>query len=262
MKTTITLAAAASFLALSAPAAQAGMLVALTGDDTLVTVDTQTRTATGSTVVSGVGGRLLGIDVRPADGKLYGLFVDGTVATIDPASGAATKVDTLATMPTDGSMVTVDFNPAADALRIMGSDGKNLRTKITGGAVTQDGAHAFAAGDMHEGETPKIVAGAYTNSHAGTKATALYNVDGTIGALVRQDPPNDGALKAVGKLGTELADTVGFDILSDGKGGNEAWLMTGGSLYAVDLETGAASAVGTVTGVDAPVRDMAILPAA
>ncbi|ODN71781.1 hypothetical protein A6302_00924 [Methylobrevis pamukkalensis] len=129
-------------------------------------VDTDAKKVTGTTFVSGVEGRLLGIDVRPADGMLYGLFADGTVATIDPMTGVATKVDMLKMVPPADAVVTVDFNPAADALRVMGSDGTNLRTKITGGAVTEDGRHAFAEGDMHAGETAMIIAGAYTNSYA------------------------------------------------------------------------------------------------
>ena len=36
---------------------------------------------------------------------------------------------------------------------------------------------------MHKGEKPNVVAGAYTNSVKGAKETALYNIDGTIGAL-------------------------------------------------------------------------------
>ena len=34
---------------------------------------------------------------------------------------------------------------------------------------------------MNKGATPNIVAGAYTNSYAGTEKTALYNIDGTAG---------------------------------------------------------------------------------
>ncbi|HEV7251802.1 MAG TPA: DUF4394 domain-containing protein [Mesorhizobium sp.] len=257
---TIAFTAAISSLALGAPSAYAASIVALTGDNSLVMLDTAQGTASSPTAVTGVEGRLLGIDVRPADGMLYGLFADGTIATIDPASGAATKVDTLQMAP-KGDNITVDFNPAADALRIMSADGTNLRTKITGGAVTEDGKHAFASGDMHEGETPNIVAGAYTNSYAGTEQTALYNIDATIDALVQQAPPNDGTLKAIGKLGVDVDGNVGFDVQSDGQGGNEAWLMSGNKLYSVDLESGAAAEAATIEGVDGGVRDIAVLPA-
>ena len=88
----------------------------------------------------------------------------------------------------------------------------------------------------------------------------VYNIDGTIAGLIRQDPPNDGTLKAVGKLGVALEKNVGFDILSDGEGGNEAWLMNGVTVYSVDLETGKATLVGIISDVGGGVRDIAILP--
>ena len=226
MKKFVSIAALAVF-GFGAGAAEAADVVALISNDTLAWVDTQSGRVTSKSFVTGVSGRVLGIDVRPSDGKLYGLFEDGTVATIDPQTGVATRLETLKTVPAAGTHVTVDFNPVADAMRIMASDGTNLRTKIAGGAVAEDKRHAFDSADMHASETPAIIAGAYTNSFKGTEKTALYNIDGTIAGLIRQDPPNDGTLKAVGKLGVALETSVGFDILADGKGGNEAWLMNG-----------------------------------
>ena len=253
--------AALAVLASGAGAAEAADVVALISNDTLAWVDTESGRVTNKVFVTGVSGRVLGIDLRPSDGRLYGLFEDGTVATIDPQSGVATRLETLKTVPAAGTHVTVDFNPVADAMRIMASDGTNLRTKIAGGAVAEDKRHAFDSADMHASETPAIIAGAYTNSYKGTEKTALYNIDGTIAGLIRQDPPNDGTLKAVGKLGVALERSVGFDILSDGNGGNEAWLMNGATLYSIDLETGKATSVGTISDVGGAVRDIAILPA-
>ena len=138
-------------------------------------------------------------------------------------------------------MVTVDFNPAADRLRLMSNDGTSLRVNVDDGKVTKDGTTSSPTTDMHKGEKPNVVAGAYTNSVKGTKETALYNIDGTIGALVKQAPPNDGMLNAIGKLGIK-ADSVAFDIWSDGKGKNDAWLMAGDTLYSVDLASGKATA--------------------
>lgn len=251
----VALAVFGAGLAVTAPAAAANV-VALTGERDLVWVDTEAMAATGMVTVEGGGGRLLGIDVRPADGMLYGVFEDGTVATIDPQTGAATAVSTLSTtLPADVA-ATVDFNPAADRLRVMGNDGTSLRVNVETGEVTEDGRHAYVEGDT----TPDVIAGAYTNSHAGTESTRLFNIDGSAGWLVLQDPPNDGVLNPVGEIGIEV-EWVGFDILSDGQGGNEAWLMSGGTLYSVDLETGMASEVGAIEGAVSNVRDMAIMPA-
>ena len=100
--------------------------------------------------------------------------------------------------------MTVDFNPAADRLRIIAADGTNLRVNVDDGKVTKDGNLKFADTDMHKGETPRIVAGAYTNSIKGAKETTLYDIDATIGGLIKQAPPNDGVLNSIGIPGKGL----------------------------------------------------------
>ncbi len=92
--------------------------------------------------------------------------------------------------------------------------------------------------------------------------TAMYNIDATIGALIQQTKPNDGTLKAIGKLGLkDKPTTYAFDIQGMADGKNMAYLAAGKTLYTVNLETGGATEVGTITGVDDDVRDIAILPA-
>jgi hypothetical protein len=248
----------AAFATAPAPVAAATMF-ALVGDDRLAVVDPASRTVAAPVAIEGVDGRILGIDVRPADGELYALYADGTIAVVDAKRGRAEAKAKLATMLPDGVMATVDFNPVADRLRVIGSDGTNLRVNVDDGKVVTDGTLAFAETDMHKGEAPMVVAGAYTNSVAGTKETALYDIDGTIGALLKQAPPNDGVLNAVGKLGI-LPKAVSFDIVADGTGGNIAWMVADGRLYTVDLATGRASETGALQGLEADVRDIAVLP--
>ncbi len=209
--------------------------------------------------IEGVAGKVLGIDVRPADNMLYAVGADGGIYTVDLKTGKATMKSKLEKNVDAKSMVTVDFNPVADRLRLMSNDGTSLRVNVDDGKVTTDGSHKFAEADMHKGEKPNVVAGAYSNSVKGTKETALYNIDGTIGALVKQAPPNDGILNAIGKLGIK-ATNVAFDIWSDGNGKNEAWLMAGDWLHSVDLATGKATPSVQIKGVSG-VRDIAILPA-
>lgn len=242
-----------------AGAAHAQSVAALVGDDTIAIVDVASRKADRSMKVSGLSGALLGIDVRPADGMLYGVVADGTVVTIDPASGKATVKSKLDAMLTPGGMATVDFNPVADRLRIIGSDGMNLRANVDDGKVTKDGQLKFAETDMHKGKAPKVVAGAYTNSMKGAKETTLYDIEAG-GVLVRQVPPNDGILNSVGMLGMG-ADAVAFDIVT-ADSANEGWLMAGKKLYKVDLATGKASELGMISGVDGTVRDIAAMPKA
>jgi hypothetical protein len=256
---TITFAAALLAATALAGAAQAQNVAALVGDDMLAMVDVAAKKVTKTMKVSGASGKLVGIDVRPADGMLYGVSSDGVIWTIDPASGKATQKSKLGMALPSAAPITVDFNPVADRLRVIGADGANLRINVDDGAVTKDGNLKFADTDMHKGETPKVVAGAYSNAFKGAKETALYDVDATIGGLLKQAPPNDGVLNAIGELGVK-ADSYAFDIASDGNGGNEGWLMGGGTLYKVDLASGKAAEHGKIAGVTGPVKDIAILP--
>lgn len=256
MKARSLLAATAALL-LTSVAANAAQVAALVGGDTIAMVDTAQKKATKSMKVTGISGALVGIDVRPADGQLYGLVDDGTIVII-AGDGKATTKSKLDTTLAKGVTATVDFNPVADRLRVMGSDGMNLRANVDDGKVTKDGDHKYAEADMHKGDKPNIVAGAYTNSVKGAKETALFNIDGTIGGLIKQAPPNDGVLAAIGKLGIKPG-AVAFDIWSDGNGKNEAWLMAGDTLYSVDLASGKATEAAKVSGVTGTVKDIAIM---
>jgi hypothetical protein len=234
-------------------AANAADIAALTGDSTLVIVNSETRRATRTVNVQGLDGRIAGIDVRPADGQLYAVTVGGTVYTVNLQTGAATQKSRLSTMVPAGATVTIDFNPMADRLRIMGSDGTNLRANVDDGMVTTDGRLRYADGNMQ----PNVIAGAYTNSVRGTTATVLYDID-VQGQFLRQAPPNDGVLTPIGRLGV-APRTIAFDIQTDGST-NTGWAVADGALHRVDISTGAATALGALQGVTGEVRDIAVLP--
>ncbi len=252
------LAAACIAAAAFAGAARAETVAALVGDDSIAVVDTDAMKVTKTWKVSGASGKLVGIDVRPADGMLYGLTGDGTIWTIDTSSGKATQKSKLNMPIPANATFTVDFNPVADRLRVIGSDGTNLRINVDDGKVTKDGNLKFADTDMHKGKMPKVVAGAYSNSMKGAKETTLYDIDAT-GAFLRQAPPNDGVLNSVGMLGMS-ADQAAFDIVADGQGGNTGWLLVGDTLYRVDLATGKTSQNAKIAGVAGQARDIAVLP--
>jgi hypothetical protein len=63
---------------------------------------------------------------------------------------------------------------------------------------------------------------------------------------VLQDPPNDGVLTTVGPLGVDFGETGGFDIVTEPSGAEEAYAASGATLYAIDLNTGAARSLGTI----------------
>lgn len=248
------LIAGASLMAISANAAP---VVGLTGEKTLVWFDTEKPEVTKTVDVTGVD-RLIGIDMRPADGKLYGVDGDGTIVAIDEA-GAATAGGKLTKMLPDGVSASVDFNPTSDRLRVMGSDGTNLRANPDTGEVTQDGALNFEAGDKGADSKPNVVATAYINSHGKPEKTAMYDIDAA-GNFLQQTKPNDGTLKTIGALGV-TSDAYAFDVHTTAEGANTGWLVASGALHKVNLETGVAEKTGDITGAPGALRDIAVLKA-
>lgn len=254
----ICLAVAAVAASTAAPA-YAASVAALVDGTSIAVVDTAAMKAVSMVKLDG-GASLVGIDVRPADKQLYGLTASGDVVTIDWKTGKWSKKSSLSEKLPAGAMFAVDFNPAADRLRVIGSEGTSLRINVEDGKTIVDGSLKFADADAMKGQTAKVAAAAYTNSVAGTKETALYDIDWNSGALLKQAPPNDGILNTVGKLGVKLDGAAAFDIATDAQGKNWAWLMAGKTLHAVDLTTGAAKAAGDVAGVTGKVQDIAVLP--
>ena len=117
---------------------------------------------------SGLSGALVGIDVRPADGLLYGVSADGSVVTVDPTTGKAVMKAKLETMLAPGTMATIDFNPVADRLRIIGSDGTNLRANVDDGKVTKDSGAANKGDIVLTIATPSLEAPALAGEFTDT----------------------------------------------------------------------------------------------
>ncbi len=249
----------ASLLALAAgiASAQAATLVGLTADNKLVKIDTATMAATAPMAISGAD-KIVGIDQRPADGKLYGLTATGQLVIIDHMSGKATAGSMLSEKVTLGPRPVVDFNPVADRLRVIGADGVSLRINVDTGATTVDKPLNYDTTDASAAKKPAVAAGAYTNSMKGAKGTELFHVDGSNGALVLQNPPNDGVLKTRGMVGVTGPADVVMDITNEGEGKNTAYLIAGTALYTVDLASGKATQVGTIKGMNGKLVDIAV----
>lgn len=258
--TVLTLLSSALALGVAGTASQAATLAALQDGKSIVWIDTDQKKVMGSVKLDG-GASLIGIDVRPADGRLYGVTPDGAIVMIDVKTGKWEKKSQLSEKLPEGAMFSVDFNPVADRMRVLSSTGMSYRINVDDGKTTVDGQLKYADADANKGKQPKVTAAAYTNSFAGTKETALYDIDMTTGAVVKQAPPNDGTLNTVGMLGIKLNGAVAFDISSDGKGANTGWLLSGGKLHSVDLMTGAAKPVADIAGLKGNIGDIAVLPA-
>jgi hypothetical protein len=244
----------------SISAAQAASVVALQEGRWLHIIDTDAKKVSKTVAVAGKA-TLVGIDVRPADGKLYGVTTEGIIVTIDATTGKWEKKSTISEKLPQGVTFSVDFNPVADRLRVLTSTGMSLRINVEDGKAIVDGQLKYAEADANKGKSPKVIAGAYSNSFAGTKETALYDIDVANATYLRQAPPNDGILNTLGKITVKSNGPIAFDIASDGKGGNTGWLLADGVLHSLDIATGATTSVGKVAGLKGKVSDISVMPA-
>ena len=236
------LAVTASLFA--AATSQAATVYTLGGNgSTLVKFDSSAPGAT--TVIGPISGAvngLQGIDFRPANGLLYGFGTGGEIVTVNLTNAATNLVSTSTANSTSGNM-GIDFNPVPDRLRLVNDLEQNLRINVDTGAAIVDGTLAYAAGDPNFGANPNIVEAAYTNSDTNlATGTTLYYIDYTLDTLVSTTNPNGGTLTTIGSLGVNTNEFVGFDILSDGMGGNIAYALltdpiNGASFYTSDTFT-------------------------
>jgi hypothetical protein len=203
--------------------------------------------------ISGLRGSdtaLIGIDFRVQDGKLYGVGNGGGIYTIDTETAQVTMVQQL-TIALAGSSFGVDFNPAANALRIISDTGQNLRQPFAGATagVTQNDTLLNLNGALAMG----VTGAAYTNNDLdAVTATTLFDIDSVRNQVVVQSPANSGTLVSTGLLAVDPDSAIGFDIVTELKGGvafdntGYASLVVGGAtgLYRVSILTGKATLVG------------------
>jgi hypothetical protein len=81
-RATLALMAAGFTTTLAAASAQAATLAGLQDGKTIVWIDADKKKVTGWKKLAG-GASLVGFDVRPSDGKLYGVTPDGAVVIVD-----------------------------------------------------------------------------------------------------------------------------------------------------------------------------------
>jgi hypothetical protein len=162
--------------------------------------------------ISGLGRNEIveGLDFRPATGQLYALvlgrggrFLDGTIFeqstrlyTIDVATGRASRVADVSIPLAEGASYGFSFNPLADYIRIVNTNGRNLRVNPTDGTAVEDGTI--------NPTSARTISVAYNNSFFGATSTNLYNLAFTPGdartKLYLQNPPNAGTLTEIGNI--------------------------------------------------------------
>ncbi|WP_435811760.1 DUF4394 domain-containing protein [Streptomyces zaomyceticus] len=227
--------------------------VGLTSDQRLVGFDVRDPADTWSLrKINGLQGdsKLVGIDFRVQNGKLYGVGDKGGVYTLN-SDAKAVKVSQL-TVALQGRHFGVDFNPAANRLRVISDTGQNLRHNIDDPAApkttTVDGT--LTNPTMPPSTALGVTGAAYTNNDLdATTATTLFDIDTTNDRVSLQSPANAGTLAPTGNLGVNAGPSAGFDIYyqaSDGSNRGFAALSTGGKqrFYKVNILNGKATLVG------------------
>lgn len=156
--------------------------------------------------------KLIGIDFRVQNGLLYGVGDKGGIYTIDTKNAALTFVDRLTIAPV-GASFGVDFNPAANALRVVSDTGQNLRHPFATLPATtvMDGTLSYTPPTPATG----VAGSAYTNNDLSTNTgTTLFALDTNLDQIAIQAPANNGTLSATGLLGVDAGAIAGFDIFS------------------------------------------------
>lgn len=208
---------------------------AVVNGSTLLILNPDSPTGMVSKPITGTvtGEMIVGIDFRPSNGQLYALGNSSRIYTINTANGMATMVGAQFTTLLKGTDFGFDFNPLVDRIRIVSNLGLNLRLHPETAAVTVD---------LDLTENASVGGAAYTNNFTGTTSTTLFDIDVMADQLLKQDPPNNGTLVAVGSLGLNATAIGGFDI---GGTSNNAWavLTADGKtrIHKINLMNGAAS---------------------
>lgn len=285
--TGLVLGTAVLFGPAAAPAAAASAsasLYVLTAGNSVATVVAGAPATGAALPVGGLGDgeSLVAIDVRPQNGRLYGLTSSAAgvrLYHIDTASGAAVATplseapvqfdDGANPVPIVAESFGIDFNPTVDRLRVVTDSGLNFRMNPNNGALVDGdngGAAGSAPGTNPDGAVKGAATGvddtAYTNSFANAAVTTQYALDSATDRLYIQNPPNSGTqtmglsltldgapLDFSGAAGLDIPSGVAVAAANSPAAGTAyAALTVGGEagLYAVDLTSGAARPFGAL----------------
>jgi hypothetical protein len=189
-------------------------------------------------------GQVSGIGLPPPGAEHCDLYL------IDPETGASSLLGIEYALTEPWARMGFDFSPVDGEIRIVDQVGSNLR-------MSSETAEVIA-------DTPldpyiSAVGLAFDHNVAGAMSATAYALDSQafdlvrIGGLDGAPPPQGGEVTVVGPLGLAFSEFAGFDISPSGTA--YAVLSPSNSpkgspqpsqLYTVNLETGAATLVGSV----------------
>jgi hypothetical protein len=218
-----------------------------------------TVTAKAITGLSSANEKILAIDFRPKDKKLFALGSTSRLYTLDGATGQATAVGPELIVPLSGSAFGFDFDPEADVVRVASDKDQNIAIDPTTGFVANDDVpFSFAEGDVNAAKSPTLVASAFA------KTGKYFAIDGALRILTVTSDPYSGVVETVGSLGTGFSATAkvgGLNVATNGTAyAAIAEQADGTALYTIDLATGKASKVAKIGSEDSAIVSLAIQP--
>lgn len=236
----------------------------------LAVIDTLNLGTVSYLNISGLsaGESLLGVDLRPTDGLVYGVTTANNIYTFNTATGEATFKASLSGASLTSQSVGIDFNPSADfagnaSLRVVTGAGNNY-------AVNADtGVAGNTASNIGTGYTAVAYTNSIPNVSPGTgDTTDLYYINTSSNSLHFlntgfNSPGTNGGIQTVGVLGVDPLSANGFDILGNGKGYALFNVDDGtlnSQLFSINLTTGAATYLTTLNGTFNGITGVAAVP--
>lgn len=232
----------------------------------LNTSDISTLSAPASFTGVNAGDVIVSIDRRPKNGFLYGIGYNAVAGTIQlykisSDNGTATPIGTAGTF-VDGSASPVmigsgtsttfgmDFNPAADRIRVVNSIAQNFRINPNTGAFV-DGDLGGPTGSVSgvnmdgaiNGATTSVDGSAYTNNLLSTAVTTVYTISSATDEICIQSPPNTGTQTSCNTLSSAVDSVRGFDIASDVTVASSNTPVTSGLAFSILNLTGTSNYV-------------------
>jgi hypothetical protein len=145
--------------------------------------------------------RIVGIALRPSNGKLYGVGNDSRVYTIDPLTAVATPVGNPFS-PGIASFFDIhfamDLEPNGDRVRLISAEsGANWSISLDDGTATEGESSRYAEGTPLEGRAPRLLGMTYAPPADATDASLCqnlaYGIDADEAIMVASCDPATGA---------------------------------------------------------------------
>ncbi|MDB5336525.1 MAG: repeat protein, partial [Planctomycetaceae bacterium] len=213
----------------------------------------------------GVGETIEGIDVRSANGDLYGLGITdngatrtGQIYTINPTSGAAAPVGTFfSNTLADTDAWGFGFNPVTDTIRIVNDAEQNLRVDPNNGSLVST--------DTNLTGVAAVSGIAYSPNSGGL--TTLYGLDHagasdylvTIGGINGVPSPSGGLTTVVGGVLT-IHNTAQYNFDIDASGNGFLTAQEGGTynFYTINVAIATTFFVGTIGAGATPIDGLTV----